>query len=153
MGDDRKRQSFFRTNQYQKPIIHLAVLPTFIFCTLTSFFVLILHNELVAYVKFNTTIETVDVLNRWGWFIIVTIWTFFAVVCAWAQVVSGRMVGAFERVVRELDRVVDGEDVAFIKARDNDRLAGDLLKRVNVLIQRNRTIRASQPARPSMGRV
>ena len=61
--------------------------------------------------------------------------TFLAVI-VWAYDVSSRLVGAFERILRELDEIIAGKGKHHIKARKDDLLANTLLERVNKLIDK-----------------
>lgn len=153
MKDHIVRQSFFRTSRYQRPLMSLTLMPTFVFCCVLSIFVLFLHNELLDYMKTSSSAEGVRLMQQGGWFAIVMIWSFFMVTFIWAKKVSHRMVGAFERVNRELDQVVSGSDIDKISARDHDELVGDILLRINTLISQNRALAAKNISGRSMGSV
>ncbi|MBP9854611.1 MAG: hypothetical protein KBD53_07080 [Candidatus Omnitrophica bacterium] len=134
-----RRKSYFSVNRYQMPIIGLALIPTFIFCSLLSVFVLFTYDEFAKYFHPGISVEKIQLFNQNIFFILVTIWTFFIVVYAWARIVSGKLVGPIERITRELDRVIEGENVERIYARDNDYVSTGLLPRINYLIKMNRT--------------
>jgi hypothetical protein len=51
-----------------------------------------------------------------------------------AYVVSLNMVGAFGRIICELDEIIAGRSQKSINSRPEDGLMNDLLKRINVLI-------------------
>jgi hypothetical protein len=51
-----------------------------------------------------------------------------------AYVVSLNMVGAFGRIISELDEIIAGRSQKTINSRPEDSLMNDLLKRINVLI-------------------
>lgn len=153
MSDYVRRKSYLRANRYQIPIIGLTLIPTFIFCALLTVFVLFAHRELFGYMQYNISLKNVQLVNNSILFIIVTIWTFFAIVYVWAKIVSGRLVGAFERITRELDKVIEGQDVDRIYARENDYIASVLLPRINYLIKMSKHAPAVPNFNPSMGKV
>jgi hypothetical protein len=47
---------------------------------------------------------------------------------------AANMVGSFERILREMDQVIDGNEKRNISSRKNDELTQRLLRRVNALI-------------------
>lgn len=153
MSDYVRRKSYLRANRYQIPIIGLTLIPTFIFCALLTVFVLYAHRELFNYVQSDISLKSIQLVNNGILFILVTIWTFFAIVYVWAKIVSGRMVGAFERITRELDRVIEGQDVDQIYARDDDYIATVLLPRINYLIRMTKNAQTVSAVSPSMGKI
>lgn len=148
-----RRKSYLRANRYQIPIIGLTLIPTFIFCALLTVFVLFAHRELFVYLKYDISLRNIQLVNNSILFILVTIWTFFAIVYVWAKIVSGRLVGAFERITRELDRVIEGQDVDRIYAREDDYIATVLLPRINYLIKMSKAVQTVPNVSPSMGKI
>ena len=136
MADYVKRKQFFRANKYQRPIIFLALIPTLLFCLVSTLFVLYFHRELVHMIKYNSEIHSVELMNQGRTIIVSTIWIFFMIVYVWAQLVSSKLVGAFERVIKDLDNVLMGNLKKPIRARDNDYLANELLARINKFIDK-----------------
>jgi len=65
---------------------------------------------------------------------------------------SSDLVGAFERITRELDEVIEGKEKKIIRARIPDELANELLKRINILIQRIPDPNVSGDSNKSKGR-
>ena len=53
----------------------------------------------------------------------------------WTLRISGRYFGAYERIVGELDKVLDGSSKTPLKARKEDVIFEDLLERINTLIE------------------
>jgi hypothetical protein len=54
----------------------------------------------------------------------------------WTLRVSGKYFGAYERIVTDLDRVLTGKAKEPLKAREDDEIFQELLKRINALIER-----------------
>lgn len=52
-----------------------------------------------------------------------------------AYIVSHNMIGAYGRILRELDEIIAGRSTKTISSRPNDTLTKELLKRINVLIK------------------
>jgi len=69
------------------------------------------------------------------WFLMTTSIVLLVVVC-WTYKISNRLVGPYERVLREIDGVLEGKGKKIIVARKGDMLFEELLKRVNELINR-----------------
>ncbi|MGE0268241.1 MAG: hypothetical protein AB7S78_07285 [Candidatus Omnitrophota bacterium] len=153
MSDYVRRKSYLRANRYQIPIIGLTLIPTFIFCALLTVFVLFAHRELFVYLKYDISLKNIQLVNNSILFILVTIWTFFAIVYVWAKIVSGRLVGAFERITRELDRVIEGQDVDRIYAREDDYIATVLLPRINYLIKMSKSVQVVPNVNHSIGKI
>lgn len=50
--------------------------------------------------------------------------------------VTHRILGPYERIVRELDEIIEGKHRKLLSVRKHDEMFGDLLKRINTLIKR-----------------
>jgi len=135
MPEQLKRFKYFRTNKYQRRIIILTIIPSIIICLFMSLLIKFFHRGLINMLLFHPVTQNVDFINKWAIFIISTIWFFFAVIFVFAYNISMNMVGAFARITRELDEIIDGKDKKRIGARNKDELANELLKRINVLIR------------------
>ena len=134
MGTKVIRKKYIHTNKYQRRIIGLAIVPSLLVCFFISIVIKIFHKTLIDVLLFGSVTESVEFINRWAIWIMAGIWTFVVLVVIGAYIVSLNLVGAFERIVREMDEVIDGKDRKRIIARTNDDLANDLLKRINIFI-------------------
>ncbi|MCB9721040.1 MAG: hypothetical protein H6756_09190 [Candidatus Omnitrophica bacterium] len=134
-----RRADLMRVNRFQIPIMCMTMVPTFVFCCASSILILYGQRELITYINQTPNLTHTALVNTGGAYLLGLVWLFFAIVYAWARIVSGRMVGAMERIIREMDMVIQGEDRGRIKARDGDFLAGLLLPRINALIERSRS--------------
>ena len=74
-------------------------------------------------------------LTEWGIVLALTGLIYLGSIFLWAYAVSNQMVAAFERIIRELDGIIEGRAKGPITARGRDELANALLKRLNVLIE------------------
>ena len=128
-----KRQLFSRVNRFQKPIITIVVA--------TSFTMVILA-VCVDYLFFDTTNIIIDLnkdissLKMAALFILQMLPLLFYLFIVWAYKVSNRLVGPFERILRELDSIIEGKEKRHLHVRKGDELAEELLKRINVLIDK-----------------
>ncbi len=129
------RKKFFYLNKYQKQIIALVLIPTLILCILISVFITYFHKEIINFVLYTTNPPSPEFLNRWGNIILIVLWIYLIFVILWVENVSRKLVGAFGRILRELDEIIAGKEQKSIKARKDDELANELLKRINKLIE------------------
>lgn len=146
MSPHVRRTNYLRATRFQIPLMAMTLVPTFIFCLTGSIFILYGQRELIDYINQTPNLTHTELVNTGGLYLLGIVWLFFGIVYSWARLVSGKMVGAFERIIREMDMVIDGEDIQRIEARDGDYLASMLLGRINRLIAKSRI---STPA-PSM---
>ena len=126
-----KRKTFSRINRFQRPIINIVIV--------TSFVAIILE-LCIAYLYFDNTVinplKEMSPLKILVLIILIEVPLIFYLVIVWAYKVSSHLVGAFERVLAELDNVLAGKGKKHIHARKGDDLAEELLKRINTLIDR-----------------
>jgi len=52
----------------------------------------------------------------------------------WAYVVSNRILGPYERILRELDKMIEEKKGRPLKVRSQDEMFGELLQRINKLM-------------------
>ena len=149
----QNRKNFFRTNRFQWPIILTGLIPTFFFCTFSTFFVVFLHGELINLIKYNSHVRSMDLINEWGFAVLVSIWVFFILAYVWIQSASSRSVGAFSRILKELDKKIEANDFsALVRARERDTLANELVKRINKLLEKIQKPKIGGDASKSIGR-
>ncbi len=53
----------------------------------------------------------------------------------WAYKITNKILGPYERVLRELDKVVDGRSRRALTVRDGDEMFAELIERINVLMK------------------
>ncbi|MBN1870251.1 MAG: hypothetical protein JW847_06740 [Candidatus Omnitrophica bacterium] len=56
----------------------------------------------------------------------------------WTLYISGRYLSVHERIIHELDKVLDGKENGPLKVRNGDEMFEELVKRVNALIEKVR---------------
>ena len=136
MANYIQRKTYFSTNKYQRRILYLTFVPSLIICVCFTFMAVIFHRELIDVILHESEVVIVNYINQWGVFILTLLWTLFILILIWAYIISKNLVGAFIRVIRELDDVIAGKRRRHISARVKDDLANELLKRINILIDR-----------------
>ena len=60
----------------------------------------------------------------------------FLFIVLWAYYVSNKIVGPFERVLREVDDILAGKGKKKIGIRSKDGMFEELVKRINALVER-----------------
>ena len=136
MSEMYKRKKYLNTNKYQRQIIRLAIVPSLAICVIISIMIKVYHMRLIDVLLFGSFVEGVNFVNNWSIFLLASLWSFFIFIVMWAFVVSLRLVGAFNRIIKEMDDVISGKNIKHIGARPRDHLANELLKRINVLIDK-----------------
>ena len=128
-----QRQLFTRVNRFQRPIIRIVI---------ASSFVTIILAACAAYLYYDTTEIIIHPFKEISFLkitvlvllMILPLAFYFVIVNAYR--VSNRLLGPFERVLEELDTIIEKREKRHIQARQDDELAEEILKRVNTLIDR-----------------
>lgn len=131
----RTRNIFQTSNKYQEKIIFLTVLPSIL--TFLSFAcVIFIADPFISKAIFSNSLMFIEnLVHRYCLLIVVLMCVFLILSLMGAYVVSNHMIGAFGRIVSELDEIIAGRSQKTITGRPEDDLTNDLLKRVNVLIK------------------
>jgi len=129
-----KRSLLINANKYQKKVISLAFIPLILVCVLISFWTLLSHNILLDAILNRSQVEGVHHINQWVVYTFIIILALLIFFISLTLRIAGNLVGAFERIINELDLVIEKNQKKKITARTNDDLANELLKRINILI-------------------
>ncbi len=133
MGSNKRKRAF-PTNKYQKRVLMLAFIPiVIVYVALISFATLFKH-ELMNVMLMDSPAMGIQFLIKWHITVIFVLAVIFIAILIWAYKISANLVGAFERILKEMDEVIAGRSQRKIKARAKDDLANELLHRVNQLI-------------------
>ena len=132
--DKRKRNIFKTVNKYQRDIIFLIFIPLVL-----MFWILFISTVIDNPILFRTIFHvSLKEWYRWASFFSTGLIYGLGAVLVLSLIVSfyiaHYLLGAFNRIIQELDEVIDGRSTRMISGRPGDRLAGELLKRVNVLV-------------------
>ena len=129
-----KRQINFFANKYQRRIMALAFFPTAIICLTMMILMKYFYLRFVDILIFESSSESIMFLNQWITLVLLSTGILFVLIILWAYAISRDMVGAFARILRDLDTIIQGGQRKHIYARKGDDPAGPLVKRINVLI-------------------
>lgn len=129
-----KRKVYLHINQFQKPIVNLTVAATFITVVILALCIYFLSYDLAdLMLDPNERVTT----SRYVIPLMLMILPLTYLVIIYLSLkVSNRMVGAFDRILRELDGVLAKNEKKHIRVRKDDQLVRDLLERINMLIDR-----------------
>lgn len=130
------RKRFFRTNKYQKKIVAVAFLPIVFVIVFMWIVTTVFYKEMVGVILYQSSADAIRLINQWGLVVFLGFMVVLFLVIFFSMSVSLNLVGAFERIIKELDDVVSGKSNKPLMARPKDELANELLKRINVLINR-----------------
>lgn len=128
------------SSKYQEKVLRLLLFPwVFLFAILSVAFVIIM-NRLVDDVRYGIYVDYGNALMQWlrqyYGYIVFGICAFFIMVISIAFKISHDLIGPFARILNDLDAIIEGRLEKKISVRPKDQLAKELLKRVNVLIEK-----------------
>ncbi len=135
MDQQQPRKQFFRTNRFQRRIIALTFAPLLAIIVFMWVIMDVFYKEMVNVILYQSSADAMRTINHWGGYLLLGFLTILIGTIFWAFSVSLNLVGAFERIIRELDEMIEGESYKTLRARPKDELANELLKRINVLIE------------------
>ncbi len=97
----------------------------------------IFQTELRDVIITSTDEAAIVALTRWGVLLFLALAACFLAVVASTYVASRNVLGPFDRLLREMDEMLDGRrERKPLSVRAKDTLAHELVKRVNKLIER-----------------
>ncbi len=140
------RNLFANVNKYQTSLLYPVLISALIVCI--SSFVLIFNvynvnknlsfsynistNSLQANIQINDLFSILKVIPG----VITILAVCILLITLWAFYVSNKLLGSVQRIIRELDDIIASKEKRFLETRKNDEPLEDLLKRINVLINR-----------------
>ncbi len=132
-----KRQRFLRINRWQRQSIKLSVAPPLVLFLFMFLLIAICQTEVRDVIITSTDEAAIVALTRWGVWLYLALAACFLAVVASTYVASRNVLGPFDRLLREMDEMLDGRrERKPLTVRPKDDLAKELLKRVNKLIER-----------------
>ena len=136
MAKTPTRQNPFRMNKYQRRVIAIPVY-SILFLNIIGT-VLILSYRAQLFMSVSTSPESYDFINQATILILMVIWFFFLLVTIWAFIAASDLVGAFERITRELTQIIAKGSTKNIIVRQDDHPANELIKQINILIKQKK---------------
>ena len=125
----------FNPHRFQKPLINFLLFPCTITFAVLFTYIGLLYYDLTSHM-YALHLDNPLLIDQRIFSIIIVLWVLMFFVLYWAYRVSNHLVGAFDRIIRELDEYLDGGKKKHIHSRKNDQLADELLKRINAMIDR-----------------
>ena len=128
---------FLGINRWQRQSIRLSVAPALVLFMFMFFLIEVFQTELRDVIIVSSDEATIVALTRWGVWLFLALAACFLAVVTSTYVASRNVLGPFDRLLRELDEMLDGRrERKPLVVRPKDDLANELLKRVNRLIER-----------------
>ncbi len=131
----RSCRAFLHMNKHQRQIIRLSVVPSTIFCVVMYFLLHAFQGEVSEAIYTASDVASIKFVSEWAFALLSILLLYLGCGFLWAYAVSSDVVGPFDRIIRELDEVIDSGARQPITVRQRDELAQQLLKRVNVLVK------------------
>ena len=132
MADNRPR--VFRINRYQMRVLLLVLAPPVIIISAFAFMSSLFFEQLLEAVQSGSEATLVGFLTDWKLYFFLLLWGMLALIVVMTYVVSKNLLGAFTRLFREMDEMLEGQrEPGPLKARKHDDLANELLDRMNRL--------------------
>ena len=130
-----KRQTFLRANKKQRKLLALGLLPVFFLCLFISAYYNKFYAELFSAMQDESLPQRIDDFVLWHRIGTISLWVMFIGVILWITRIANNMLGAYDRIVRECDEILQGNRKGPITVRPNDVLFKELLERINVFIE------------------
>jgi len=127
------RKSFIRVHRSQRIFLYPVVAAFFLGCALSLLSLMYFLVEVYVFYPENYWFQNIIPA------ILAAISVFLVAVIIWTLRISSCHVGYQERIIRELDEVLDGEREGPLTTRKADVLFTELLKRINNLIERRKS--------------
>ena len=133
MSNVKNRRPFAPANKYQQRIILLAFFPAIIVYIFVAALICIMHRDMINVLIYGSSATTAQFIHQWTAVILSVLCGVLVLILVWAFLVSRNLVGAFGRIIRELDNMIEKGERWELKARGKDELVNDILERVNAL--------------------
>ena len=62
----------------------------------------------------------------------------------WAYYISNKVLGPYERIIEEMDRILEGKKTGELHVRKGDEMFTELLKRMNALIEKKQKVKVQE---------
>lgn len=134
MTQKRFKRSPFHLNKYQKQILTLTFIPLIFLYILIILLMMLFYHDFTNIVLAGIPAPKMQLIHEWSTFVLFVLITLITAIIFFAFSLSQNLVGAFERIIRELDHIIDGGEIKVIKARPKDHLANELLERIDILL-------------------
>ena len=125
-----KRKLFCITNRFQRLFFYPVIISFFIGCaiswlSLVYFYVINIPVSSLGFERFKQAIPL---------FLVIFCFLMFCVLL-WTCYLSTKVFGPYRRIIRELDEILQKTRKGPLVVRKGDEMFGEILKRINILIQ------------------
>jgi len=120
-------------NKFQKQIIFPVLIACLSSCVSTLMCVAYIYFP-DDYMIFNgITIEKLRFYIPW---ILIFTSSLLVVVIFWTYYMSNKLVGPYERIMRDLDKIAEGQSKEALTTRKGDEMFEDLVNRINAIVKK-----------------
>ena len=134
MPNKSDRSIILNTNRFQKLIIY----PTLIFSLIAAVMVYLCleYNIRISIYPKESTILNIDAtqFREAIPYMLVGIALMLICIISWSYYISNQIVGPHNRIVKELDEVIEGNRTTPLTVRKDDKMFTELLERINKII-------------------
>jgi hypothetical protein len=134
MTRKNNRNILLHINKFQKLIIY----PILVFCAIAGLMVYLTleYNIRVSIDPKEHTILNIDVIQYREAlpYMLIAIAVMLICIVAWTYYISNRIVGPHDRIINELDQLIEGKHKGSLTVRKDDRMFAEIVKRINKLI-------------------
>ena len=131
-----QRKGLKNINKYQMKIILLSFVPCTLLCLCMTILLYVFFNDFSKALINEQTIIDVAYVKHWFLLIFGSLLCFFMFLMFWVFKESKHLVGAFDRVKRELKEQSEGRKKGPINVRKKDRLFKEILESINAIIKK-----------------
>jgi len=135
--DKTQRSLLLNTNKFEKLIIY----PTLIFCLLAALLVFLCleYNVRISVYPRESTILNIDTaqFREAIPYMLIGISLILICIISWTYYVVNKIVGPHDRIIKELEEVIEGKKTDALTVRKDDKMFAELLDKINKLIEKS----------------
>jgi hypothetical protein len=136
VADKIDRSIILNTNKFEKLIIY----PILFFSLLAALLVYLCleYNIRISIYPKEPVILSIDAIQFREAipYMLVGIALMLICIISWSYYIANKIVGPHDRIVRELDEVLEGKKTDVLTVRQDDKMFSELLERINKLIKK-----------------
>ena len=136
MSDKTGRSIILNTNKFEKLIIY----PTVIFCLIAALLVYLCleYNVRISIYPRESTILNINAtqFREAIPYMLIGIALILICIISWSYYVANKLVGPHDRIIKELDEVIQGKKTDPLTVRNDDKMFAELLEKINKLIEK-----------------
>jgi len=149
MAKTFKRSLFFNTTKYQIRLLFPVLIASLIIIICLAFFIyLSLNTSAVVYENIDRTYIYKQTIGEMGEYVpfITGIFSISVIfIIFWSYSLSNRVVGPHERIIKELDNIIEGtHEIKPLYTREGDDMFEELVKRINILLEGYQRFKSEQ---------